>query len=85
MYRNDALWVWLNIRLKILVLPKSFFYIKRTMDVSGKGLLQVSPLMGHQTNHKINVFLSYKSNSRYESDCECKPMLEIIIALTVAL
>ena len=51
------------------------FYIKHSTEISGKGLKhfyqQASSLMGHQTNHGTNMFLSYKSNSCYESDYEC--------------
>ena len=37
------------------------------MEISGKGLL----LFYHQTNHRTNMFLPYKSNSRHESDYAC--------------
>ena len=51
------------------------FYIKRSMDISGKGLLyffylQASSLIGNQTNHRTNICLPYLHNSRYESDYE---------------
>ena len=45
------------------------------MEIYGKGLLhfyqQASSLTGNQTNHGANIFLPYKSNSRYESDYAC--------------
>ena len=60
---------------KGVFLTKIHFYIKRSMEISGKGLLhfyqQTSSLMGNQTNHKTNMFLNDQSNSRYESDYEC--------------
>ena len=42
-------------------LTKILFYIKRSMEISGKGLLhfyqQASPLIGNQTNHRANMCL----------------------------
>ena len=56
---------------KGVFLTKIHYY----MEMSGKGLLnsyqQASSLMGHQTNHRINMFLSYKTNSHHESDYKC--------------
>ena len=50
-------------------------YIKRSMEISGKGFLhfyqQALSLIGNQTNHRTNMFLPYYSNSCYESDYEC--------------
>ena len=54
---------------------KKTFYIKRSMEIIGKGLLyfyqQASSLIGNQTNHRTNMCLPYKPNSCYESDYEC--------------
>ena len=51
------------------------FYIKRFMEISGKGFLhfyqQASSLIVNQTNNRKNMFLPYYSNSGYESDYEC--------------
>ena len=63
----------LNVALKKSVfLTKIHFYIKRSMEIYGKGLLhfyqQESSLMGNQTNHRTNMFIPYYSNTRYESD-----------------
>ena len=42
------------------IFNKTLFYIERSMENSGKGLLhfykQTSPLMGNQTNHRTNMF-----------------------------
>ena len=55
-------------------LTKFHFYIMRSMEISGKGLLhfyqETSSLMGSQANHRTNMFLPYEPNSRYESDYE---------------
>ena len=46
---------------KGVFLTKLYFFIKRSMEISGKGLLnifqQISSLMGNQTNHMTNVFI----------------------------
>ena len=59
----------------MVFLTKFHFYIKRSTEISGKGLLhfyqQASSLMDPQTNHWTNLFCSLKTNSRYESDYEC--------------
>ena len=59
---------------KGVFLTKLHFYIKRSMEISGKGLLhfyqQPSFMIGNQTNHRTNAFLVL-FNSRYESDYEC--------------
>ena len=65
MYRNDAVVVfgW-KIHLKIkfwkrVLLTKFHFYIKRFMEISGKGLLfyqQASSLIGNQTCHRTNMY-----------------------------
>ena len=48
---------------KGVFLTKTHFYIKRSTDISGKGLLhfylQASSLIGNQTNHRTNIFLPY--------------------------
>ena len=45
------------------IFNKIHFYIKRSMEISGKGLVhfyqQASSLMGNQTNHRTNMFLPY--------------------------
>ena len=45
------------------------------MEISGKGLLhfyqQASSLIGNQTNHRTNMLLPYKSNSRHAPDYAC--------------
>ena len=52
-----------------------FNKIPISMDIPGKGLHhlyhQASSLIGNQANHRTNMFLSYLSNSCYESDHEC--------------
>ena len=63
-----------------MVLKKGYFsnkipfYIKHSMAISWKGitsfLLTSILLMGNQTNHRINMILSYQSNSCYKSDYE---------------
>ena len=57
------------------IFNKNLFYIKRSMEISGNGLLhfyqQASSLIGNQTNHRTNMFLPYLSNSRHESDYVC--------------
>ena len=71
-----------KIRLKIwfwkkgyFFLTKFHFYIKHSMEISGKGCLhfhqQASSLIGYQTNHRTSMFLPYYSNSCYESAYEC--------------
>ena len=56
-------------------LTKFHFYIKPSMEISGKGLhhfyQETSSLMGNQANHRTNMFLPSESNSSYESDYEC--------------
>ena len=48
---------------KRVFLTKIYFYIKRSMEISGKGLLhfyqQASSLIGNHTNHRTNMFLLY--------------------------
>ena len=48
---------------KGVFLTKIHFYVKRSMEISGKGLLhfdqQASSLIGNQTNHGTNMFLPY--------------------------
>ena len=60
---------------KGLFLTKFHFYIKRSMEISGKGLLQfdqeTSSLIGNQTYHRTKMFSPYQPNSCYESDYEC--------------
>ena len=60
---------------KGVFLTKFHFYIKRSMEISGKEFLnfyqQASSLIGNQTNYRTNIFLSYYSNSCFESDYEC--------------
>ena len=60
---------------KGVFLTKFHFYIKRSMEITGKGLLylyqQASSLIGYQINHRTNMYLPCKPNSRYESDYEC--------------
>ena len=60
---------------KGVFLTKFHFYIKRSMEISGKGLLhfyqETSSLMGSQANHRTNIFLPYEPNSCYESAYEC--------------
>ena len=45
---------------KGVFLTKFHFYIKCSMEISGKGLLrfyqQASSLIGNQTNHRTNMF-----------------------------
>ena len=54
---------------------KFHFYIKSSMEISGKGLLnfdqETSSLIGNQTYHGINVFSPYQPSSCYESDYGC--------------
>ena len=68
MYRNDgACGFWLKILSlnldfkKGYFLAKFLFYIRRSMEITGKGELhfhQETPsLIGNQTNHKTNMFL----------------------------
>ena len=56
-------------------LSKFHFYIKRTMEISGKGLLhfdqETLSLIGNQTYHRTDMFSPYQPNSCYESDYEC--------------
>ena len=51
------------------------FYIKRSMEISGKGLLQfdqeTSSLISNQTYHRTNMFSPYQPSFFYESDYEC--------------
>ena len=60
---------------KGVFLTKIHFYLKRSMEIFGKGLLhffqQASSLTGNQTNHMTTMFLPYLSNSCYESNYEC--------------
>ena len=48
---------------KRVFLTKFQFYIKRSMEISGKGLLhyyqQAASLMGNQTNHRTNMSLPF--------------------------
>ena len=63
------------LKLDVKLDAKILFYIKRSMEISGKGLLhfyqQASSLIGIQTNHRTNMLLPYQYNSRYESDYAC--------------
>ena len=47
---------------KGVFLTKFYFYIKCSIEISGKGLLyfyqQASPLVGNQTNHRTNMFIN---------------------------
>ena len=56
--------------VKVVFLTNFHFYIKRSMVISGKGLLhfhqESSSLIGNQTNHRKNMFCLC-----YESDYEC--------------
>ena len=60
---------------KRVFLTKFHFYIKRSMEISGKGLLHfdqaILSLIGNQTYHRQNMVLPYQPNSCYESDYEC--------------
>ena len=64
LYRNDAVVVLdssQNLALKKEVFStKIHFYINRSMEISGRGLLhfyqQASSLIGNQTNHRTNMF-----------------------------
>ena len=60
---------------KGVFLTKFHFYIKRSMEISGKCLLhfdqKTSSLIGNQTYHRTNMFSPYQPNSCYESDYEC--------------
>ena len=46
-----------------VILTKFHFYIKRSMEISGKGLLyfdqKASSLIGNQTNHRTNMCVPY--------------------------
>ena len=65
-YRNDVIVVLdLNIGLKIGfeqrgIFNKNHFYKRRSMEISGKGLLhfyqQALALIGNQTYHRTNMF-----------------------------
>ena len=59
----------------VFLTKNPFFYIKRSMEISGKGFLhfyqQASSLICNQTNQRTSMFLLYYSNSCYESDYEC--------------
>ena len=56
------------------IFTKFHFYIKRSMEISGKRFLhfyqQASSLIGNRPNHRTNMVLPYYSNSCYESDYE---------------
>ena len=45
------------------------------MEIPGKGLHhfyhKALSLIGNRANHRTNMFLPFKSNSRYDSDHEC--------------
>ena len=45
------------------ILTNFHFYIKRSMEISGNGLLhfyeQAASLIGNQTNHRTNMCLPY--------------------------
>ena len=60
---------------KGVFLTKFHFYLKRSMDISEKGLLhfdqEASSLIGKQTYHRTNMFSPYQPNSCFESDYEC--------------
>ena len=60
---------------KMGILTKFHFYIKCSMEISGKGLLhfdqETSSLIGNQTYHRTNMFSPYQPNSCYELDYEC--------------
>ena len=66
MYRNDGVVVFdKQISLKFGfekrgILTKFHFYIKRSMEISGKGLLhfdqETSSLIGNQTYQRTNMF-----------------------------
>ena len=78
MYRNDGAVVFApKIVFKFgfekgVFLTKFQFYIKRSMEIYGKGLphfyQETSSLIDNQTNHRTNMFSPYKSNSCYEPD-----------------
>ena len=48
---------------KMGIFNKFHFYEKRSMEISGKGLLhfhkEASSLIGNQTNYRTNIFLPY--------------------------
>ena len=60
---------------KGVFLTKFHFYIKRSMEISGKPLLhfdqETSSLIGNQTYQGTKMFSPYQPNSCYESDYEC--------------
>ena len=64
---------------KRVILAKFHFYIKCSMEISGKGLLhfyeETPSLIRNQTNHRMNLFTPSESNSCYESDYECSCIL----------
>ena len=55
------------------------FLIKRSREISGKGLLhfdqETLSLIGNQTYHRTNMFSPYQPNSCYESDYECSSIM----------
>ena len=69
MYRNDGVVVLIeNIVFKFIFekevfLAKFHFYIKRSMDIPGKGVLhfhhKTPSLISNQTYHRTNMFLPY--------------------------
>ena len=71
---------WIKIfTLKLMhIFNKFHFYVEPSIEISEKGLLnskqQTSSLMGHPINHRMNMFLSYKTNCHHESEYEyiCK-------------
>ena len=56
---------------KGVFLTKFHFYIKRSMVISGKGLLQFHQETSSLIGNRTNMFLPFQSNSCYESDYEC--------------
>ena len=57
------------------IFSKIPLYIKRSLEISGKGLLhfdqETLSLISNQTYHRTNMFSPYQPNSCYESDYEC--------------
>ena len=76
MYRNDGVVLFDEKNyLKNLVLKKGYFltkfhfYIKRSMEISAKGLLhfdqETLSLIGSQTYHRTNMLSPYQPNYCY--------------------
>ena len=61
--------------VKRVFLTKFNFYIKQSMEISGKCLLhfdqETLSLIGNQTYNRTNMISPYQPNSCYESDFEC--------------